>query len=302
VKTLIIKLGAAGDVVRTTALLNVLEGDIYWVTNEGNKVLLDGNPKIDKCVPWNDAVCLRELKYDLIINLEDSRDAAEMVNELKFSELYGAYLKKSGAVCYTENARAWFDLSIISRFGKEKADQLKLRNRKTYQELVFDGLGYAFQGEKYFLPEAVKTNLSGDIAIAPKAGDVWPMKNWAYYRQLKGELEKAGFAVNFLPIRDTLLQHIGDIRNHRYLVSGDTLPMHLALGTGTRCLSIFICTSPWEIYDYGLQRKIASDCLEEFFYKRDFNEKAVTSISIEEVHSAVLEEMKSLGRACVPGR
>jgi heptosyltransferase-2 len=150
VKTLIIKLGAAGDVVRTTALLNVLEGDIHWVTNGGKKILLDGNPKVEKCVSWKDAGSLKGLKYDLVINLEDSRDVAELVNELNYSELYGAYVNKSGAFCYTENARAWFDLSIISRFGKEKADQLKLRNRKTYQELVFGGLGYRFQGERYF--------------------------------------------------------------------------------------------------------------------------------------------------------
>ncbi|MEI9910173.1 MAG: hypothetical protein WDO71_11120 [Bacteroidota bacterium] len=37
---LIIKTGAAGDVVRTTSLLNVLSGNIYWVTSEGNKWLL----------------------------------------------------------------------------------------------------------------------------------------------------------------------------------------------------------------------------------------------------------------------
>jgi len=31
---LIIKTGAAGDVVRTTSLLNILKGNIYWIVDE----------------------------------------------------------------------------------------------------------------------------------------------------------------------------------------------------------------------------------------------------------------------------
>ena len=49
--------------------------------------------------------------------------------------------------------------------------------------------------------------------------------------------------------------------------------MHFALGTGTPCVSIFTCTSPWEIYDYGIQKKIVSPLLEEFFYKRGYDER-----------------------------
>jgi heptosyltransferase-2 len=292
-RTLIVKLGAAGDVVRTTTLLNILDGEIHWLTNDLNTIFLDTNPKIQKCISWSDALSLKDSEYDLVINLEDSPDAARLLNEIKYGELYGAYIGKSGILRYTKNSNKWFDLSIISRFGKERADKLKFRNRKTYQELLFEGLGHTFRGEKYFLPAPGKTDLQGDIAIAPKSGNVWPMKNWAYYQQLKRELEQSGFAVNFLPIRNTVLEHIADVRNHRYLISGDTLPMHLALGSGIRCLTIFICTSPWEIHDYGLQEKLTSPLLEEFFYKRDFNVKATKSISLDEVHNVVLDAMKS---------
>ncbi len=33
-KILIIKLGALGDVVRTTVLLNELDGEIHWLTSQ----------------------------------------------------------------------------------------------------------------------------------------------------------------------------------------------------------------------------------------------------------------------------
>lgn len=105
-------------------------------------------------------------------------------------------------------------------------------------------------------------------------------------------LEKAGYTVNFLPERDTLLEHVGDVRNHKYLISGDSLPMHIAMGSGIKCLTIFICTSPWEIHDYGLQRKVVSPYLKEFFYKRDFDLRATTSISVETVFDAVQEHMR----------
>ena len=135
---------------------------------------------------------------------------------------------------------------------------LKFKNRKSYQELIFDGLGFTFGGEKYLLPQPINTDLRGDIAIAAKAGSIWPMKNWAYYDELRTKLEEMGLRVNYLPIRKTLLEHVGDVQNHKYLISGDSLPMHIALGSNMNCLTIFTCTSPWEIYDYGIQKKIIS--------------------------------------------
>ena len=39
-KTLIVKLGAMGDVIRTTPLLHVLEGDVCWVTKKESIPLL----------------------------------------------------------------------------------------------------------------------------------------------------------------------------------------------------------------------------------------------------------------------
>ena len=106
------------------------------------------------------------------------------------------------------------------------------------------------------------------------------MKNWAYYEELKQELEVEGSAVNVLPHRQSLLEHIGDVRNHRCLVGGDSLPMHLALGVGVPCVTIFNCTSPWEIHDYGLQTKIVSPLLGEFFYKRGLDPRATSAVGL----------------------
>jgi hypothetical protein len=244
-------------------------------------------------VSWEDRESVRGVEYDLVINLEDDTDVAGFVQQVRYKQLFGAYMNGQDTLSYTEDSRRWFDLSLISVYGRKKADQLKFQNRCSYQQLIFEGLGLGFEGEKYLLPETIATDLSGDIAIAPVAGAVWPMKNWAFYDQLQGELETKGLKVNVLPKRGSLLEHLADVRNHRFLVGGDSLPMHLALGSEVPCVSIFTCTSPWEIYDYGIQTKIVSPLLGEFFYSRGFDSRATTAISMEEVLRAVMANLDS---------
>jgi ADP-heptose:LPS heptosyltransferase len=297
---LIIKLNATGDVVRTTTLLHRLQGNITWITARNNMVLLENLAENLRCISWEERAVARDSEYDLVINLEDELEMAVFAKELGRQQMFGAYVDAQNKVCYTDDSRRWFDLSLISVYGREKADRLKLQNRRTYQELIFDGLGLNFKGEKYLLPKPTVTDLSGDVAIAPVAGPVWPMKNWAYYDQIKGELEARGLRVNMLPRRQTLLEHMGDVKNHRCLVGGDSLPMHLALGTGTSCVTIFNCTSPWEIYDYGIQTKIVSPLMDKFFYNRGFDASATTAIGLDEVLNAVMNKLSS--RMCVSGK
>jgi heptosyltransferase-2 len=287
---LIIKLGATGDVVRTTPLLKRLPGQVTWITATKNIELLRGLVEDLKCLTWEERASIQGRMYDLVINLEDDLETAQLLRTVRFRQLFGAYADSDNRLRYTDDASAWFDLSLISVYGREKADYLKLKNRETYQELVFRGLGMTFEGDRYLLPEAVETGLVGDIAISSAAGPVWPMKNWAYYQRLREELEANGLVVNFLPKRSSLLEHLADVQGHRCVVSGDSLPMHLALGSAVRCVSLFTCTSPWEICSYGLQTKIVSPLLEEFFYERGFDVRATAAIGVDEVRNAVVRE------------
>jgi ADP-heptose:LPS heptosyltransferase len=289
---LIAKLGATGDVVRTTPLLRRLSGHITWLTAPKNVVLLQGLQENLQCLSWEERDQVQNDVYDLVINLEDDLEVGLFLKALTCKQVFGAYVDANNVLRYTEDSRRWFDLSLISIHGREQADQLKLQNRQTYQEMIFEGLRLRFDGETYLLPQPLETGLSGDVAIAPEAGPVWPMKNWAYYDRLKFELEAKGLSVNILPVRSSLLEHLCDVRNHRCLVGGDSLPMHLALGSATRCVTLFTCTSPWEIYDYGIQRKIVSPLLEEFFYQRDYDRRATTTIGVDEVLSAVMNQVE----------
>jgi heptosyltransferase-2 len=289
--TLIIKLGATGDVVRTTPLLRRLEGSVVWITSAGNQPLLSGLEGLScglRVLPWEERGSLSGQEFDLVINLEDDRETAEFLRQMRWRRLFGAHLDDEGRLSYTADSAGWFDLSLISVNGRQQADALKLANRRTYQDLIFEGLGYGFDGEEYVLPPTPWSGLRGDIAIAAEAGPVWPMKRWRHYDRLKSELEGRGLIVNDLPRRPTLLEHLADVRGHRCVLSGDSLPMHLGIGSGVAAVAIFNCTSPWEIYDYGILKKVVSPLLDEFFYSRESDERATGAVAFSDVLDAVL--------------
>jgi len=274
-----------------------LSGSVTWITAAKNGVLLEGLTYNLRQFSWEERTRALDIPYDLAISLEDTLEVALFLKRVRAAEIFGAYADSSKRLRYTDNSKCWFDLSLISAYGRQEADRLKLLNRQTYQELIFAGLGLRFTAEPYLLPEPIEAGLSGDVAIAADAGPIWPMKKWAYYDELKHQLEGRGLAVNVLPRRSSLLEHLADVKNHRCLVGGDSLPMHFALGTGTPCITLFTCTSPWEIYDYGIQKKIVSPLLEEFFYKRGYDERATTAISVDEVLDAVMDQLETVSSA-----
>jgi len=86
------------------------------------------------------------------------------------------------------------------------------------------------------------------------------MKKWAYYDELKNELESAGLKVNILQSHPTLLKHLADVQGHDCLVCGDSLPMHVALGCGVRCVSIL----PARVQGKYMGTDCRKNCLSSF--------------------------------------
>lgn len=289
-KLLIIKTGAAGDVLRTTPLLRAFENwSSDWFVAPENKELLDASI-LRRIV--TDPDHLEGGAYDLVINLEDDPEINKKVlPRLQYSRIFGACQRSDGRLDYTNNAGPWFDMGLMSRYGIKHADGCKLANRSSYQEIIFKCLGLTFKGEQYILPGAnSRSEIRGDIAIAPVAGNRWPNKNWKFYDELAWLLSKS-YRVTILPHRSTLLGHIADIREHSFVISNDSLPMHISLGAGIPCLAIFTCTSPWEIHDYGLLTKVVSPNLAKYFYTRTLDEEAVAAISLDEVYRKVCERL-----------
>ncbi|HLC59856.1 MAG TPA: glycosyltransferase family 9 protein [Candidatus Nanoarchaeia archaeon] len=139
---LIIKLGAIGDVIRTTSIIQGLKSKyknakIDWVTKKESFDVLKNNKSIEKIYLVNsDFDKLKNINYDFVISLDDDEDACRLASAIKYKKIIGAFID-NGKRVYTQDSSAWFDMGLISRFGKQKADDLKAKNKKTYQELIY---------------------------------------------------------------------------------------------------------------------------------------------------------------------
>ena len=128
---LIIKLGAIGDVIRTTSILPGLKNKyknckIDWATKKESFDVLRNNNLINEVflIDKNTENKLRQKKYNLIISLDDDYEACELATKVNSKKIVGSYLA-SNKKTYTKDSSLWFDMGLISRFGKQKADILK---------------------------------------------------------------------------------------------------------------------------------------------------------------------------------
>lgn len=294
---LIIKLGAMGDVIRTTPLLRVLDGNIFWVTEKKSLSLLPAE-QIDHIVEIEKAEYLKEFPFDLVMCLDDEYPAAALATSLKKETLIGSYIDKYGRLTYTDSASEWFDMGLISKFGKDKADLLKMKNLKTYQEIIFNTIEKKFNGEEYILNLDGVKNLNKNseliIGIENRAGDRWPMKQWNKYDELAELLKQEGYKIRLFQQREKISEYIKDIADCDAIICGDTLAMHIALALRKSVVSIFTCTSPVEIYGYRRMTKIVSPLLEKYFYKKGYSSEPLDAIPLLLVYNAVKDSCKHL--------
>ncbi len=154
-KILIIKLGAFGDVIRTTSILPGLKFkypgcEISWVAKSNAADFLKNNNLIDKIFFMDGIKKNLSSDYDLVISLDDDYETCELASKTIHKKIIGAYLQ-DGKRVYSNESSAWFDMGLLSRLGKEKADELKAKNKKTYQELIYKILGIDYKKQEPIL-------------------------------------------------------------------------------------------------------------------------------------------------------
>jgi ADP-heptose:LPS heptosyltransferase len=178
----IIKLGAAGDVLRTTPLLRALDPArtgtrLLWVTHSPELL-----PK-EACeaVKPDTATLARlgALEWDFIWNLDKDVEACAIAFGVRAKERAGYTLV--GGVPYPADERAWhkFATGIDNPYSKA--------NRLSYVQEIFNIVGLPYSGEEYWLRspstnsiEAAKQILPGEgwIGLNTGAGVRWPTRIW----------------------------------------------------------------------------------------------------------------------------
>ena len=289
---LILKLNATGDVVRTTTLLRRSRATSPGLSQRSIVCCSTACCPELRCFTWEERELARDRQYDLVINLEDEPRGGNVSAEVRHSERFGAYLSMATTRLSTQTIHAGGSiLSLISMHGRKRADELKLQNRRHVPGAHLRRVGAAIRrGAVPVLAAARQRPRRGRRDRGGRRARLAD-EELGLLRRAQACARGNWFAVNLLPRRPTLLEHMGDVKNHRCLVSGDSLPMHLALGTRTPCVTLFNCTSPWEIYDYGIQTKIISPLLDRFFYQRGHDRAATSAIKLEEVYDAVAKRL-----------
>lgn len=157
-KILIIKLGAIGDVLRTTSILPALRkkyGEdilVFWMTNPESVDLLKNNPFIDKIFPYNleNVLRIQQENFDILFSLEIDTPSTILANLVHSKEKFGFYFNEGMTCCFNKNAEQYLETAFLQN--------KKMINRKTYQELIFDvcELSYAKEKPIFILSEKEK--------------------------------------------------------------------------------------------------------------------------------------------------
>ncbi len=149
-KILLVKLGALGDVLRTTPLLTALkkkfpQSEITWVVDPAHADILSDNTKIDRLWSYSKQTVLnlKKNEFDWAINLDKEEEALDCMAAAKAGKRSGFARAADGTL---QAADPLSDYAL--RLGID--DELKFRqNKKSYQQISFEQLGFEFAGEDY---------------------------------------------------------------------------------------------------------------------------------------------------------
>jgi heptosyltransferase-2 len=315
---LLIKLGAMGDVIRTTPLLSRLKSDfpnfrIFWLTK-----YVDSLPEdVDIPLPFTIAslTYIKSVKFDIGINLDKEREACALMNQLDIKKTYGFGLKHGMSAPLNENANHKFLTGINDTYSK--------KNNQHYLEEIFSICGYSYAGEEYILPEAKSSpkisNMDKSKTIiglntgcgARWTSRQWPEKHWLtlatilmkkdYSVLLLGGQEedkmnknianKSGaIYLGYFPFTEFI--HLVDICN--IVVTSVTMAMHVAIGLKKRLILLNNIFNPNEFHFFreSIILKPEKEC--ECYYKPVCinNISCIEEISAKKVFYSIEELIK----------
>lgn len=328
-KILIIKLGAAGDVLRTTPLLRAIKkanpnAYISWLTLPNNVELLENNPYINKVLSLNYETILRlDIEhYDTVYNLEIDSPATMLASKIKAHHKYGYYHHADGHT-------AAYNTSAEYYLHRARSNVINRNNTKTYQSMMFDAASLPYAQEDYVLhltdeEKAASIKFRKHYAISDNqkliginigAGNRWPSKSWgrdniiALIRKLNLPVvllagpdepediqEKMAMRLHDYewPIlknnpQNSMREYMAIINACDMIITGDTLTLHLGLALKKPTVGLFLVTPPWEVEEYGRLSKVVSPLLQQYFYTNDNVPEIAKSVSVDEVLAKVQE-------------
>ncbi len=282
-KFLIIKLGALGDVIRTTPLLDKIRSvyphaEIWWLTHTPDFLpdMVDRKLKFDLA----SILQIEETEFDFLYSLDKDYEAAALANRVK------ARVKKGFML--SEGKTAAIDDLAYPKYLTGLFDDVSKANTKSYMEEIFEICGFKFGGEKYILSNFDSDGYKWDIdlprplvGLNTGCGGRWTSRLWSEdsWAELARKLRSKGFGVlllggeqedsrnksiasksgaaylGYFPLR----QFINLVDNVDMVVTGVTMGMHIALGLQKKIVLINNIFNRNEFVLYGLGEIVEPD-------------------------------------------
>jgi ADP-heptose:LPS heptosyltransferase len=284
---LIIKLGAIGDVIRTTPLIHKLKATypsakIWWLTQTPE--ILPSVVDEPLGFTLKNIVSLRSLRFDIVYNLDKDREACALVHQLTAASKKGFQLK--------EGIISAADTAAEAKYLTGVFDDLSKANPRSYVQEIFDICGFSFDGERYILdrPPGQRTPWKINqrkhvVGLNTGCGDRWTSRLWddRNWISVARTLKRKGYEVVLLGgeqehaknkrlARVSRAKYFGhfplqqfiDLVDHcNLVVTGVTMAMHITIGLGKKIvlLNNIFNRNEFELYDLGTIIEPDKPCL-----------------------------------------
>ena len=326
-RLLLIKLGAIGDVIRTTPLLRRLRQEypgcfITWLTLTPAILPQD---EIDEILKFDfaSALQLQGREFDAIYNLDKEKEACALLNTIKAKAKFGYALRPTDGVAWPVSELA------DHKFLTGIFDQLSLANQKPYAQEIFELCGFEFRGEEYVFDTHEDKGYdwrqlpTGQprIGLNTGCGDRWTTRLWSDEKWLAliGLLQKAGYAPVLLggeaehprnqrlheatgahyPGTFALPQFINLLYQMDGIVTQVTMAMHISIALRKPTILMNNIFNPYEFDLYGRGQIVGPDRQCVCFYRGScrLGTSCMEELPAEKVFAAVQQSVPAVAAA-----
>lgn len=275
-RILIIKLGAIGDVIRTTPLLRKIRSEypqakITWLTHTP-AILPQG--EIEEILKFDLATVLylQTTSFDILYNLDKDKEACALHDTIRADEKYG-YTLQNG-VAFPSNPLA------NHKYLTGVFDQVSLANKKSYVAEILELCGWPFNYEEYIFDNHQDKGFTWPldrsqplIGLNTGCGDRWTTRLWSdeKWLELIRLLQQENFTVVLLggeqeDTRNKRLQvatsatYLGYFKLEQFInlmyqmdliVTQVTMAMHIAIALQKKMVLLNNIFNPHEFELYG---------------------------------------------------
>jgi ADP-heptose:LPS heptosyltransferase len=320
-RILIIKLGAIGDVIRTTPLLRRLRQEypgcyITWVTLTP-AILPQG--EVDEILKLDFASVLQiqARRFDRAYNLDKDKESCALLNGVQADHKFGYALRPHDGVAWPQNELA------DHKFLTGIFDQVSLQNTKPYVQEIFELCGFDFRGEEYVFDTHDDKGYDWSqlptgrprLGLNTGCGDRWTTRLWSDEKwiALITELQQAGYVPVLLggeaeaernqrlhqatgaayPGTFPLPQFINLMHQMDGIVTQVTMAMHISIALRKPTILLNNIFNPYEFDLYGRGQIVQPDRQCVCFYRGSckLGTSCMEELPADKVFAAVLESV-----------